>query len=378
VATTNALPEDEQGKDAVYENNFERLHAQAREEIGVFNKMGLADLIEEGRASHGALVSRLNNMFIKHLETTWVPETLRKLYMEKKKVDFEYVVLGMPPAHEPDALPQVRDAIVKAVEEALDRGAPVLLKDYSDSALNSMEQDVRDVIQKAITDAWAFPGMEIRKDLSVHVQLENLDSVCECVPDVRSPLLNLMHGPQYSFDAHIEGLRNLFSKDNQKKLKWPSADANKMLKNPPLLLIERFSSVIDDLIDEVKCNLKSEAEALIRDAVSGCVKRLSDETACVENWCKEFVKGGSGSSGFFVGILSKQRLKELIRELVWNFLRYNAAMLREVRARVRQVVERASLIESCADQRREIISRQHAVDRAIKGMFQLIGAFTLE
>ena len=39
-----------------YENNLERLHAQADEETVVFKAIGLADLIEEQRASHGALV----------------------------------------------------------------------------------------------------------------------------------------------------------------------------------------------------------------------------------------------------------------------------------------------------------------------------------
>ncbi len=46
MATTNALPWDDQGN----ENNLERLHAQADEETVIFNAIGLADLIEEQRA----------------------------------------------------------------------------------------------------------------------------------------------------------------------------------------------------------------------------------------------------------------------------------------------------------------------------------------
>jgi hypothetical protein len=56
VATTNALPRDDQVNDGAYENNLERLHSQADEEIAIFNAIGLADVIEEQRASHGALV----------------------------------------------------------------------------------------------------------------------------------------------------------------------------------------------------------------------------------------------------------------------------------------------------------------------------------
>ena len=85
MATTNALPRDDQGTDVVYENNLERLHAQADEEEVILSGMGLTDLIEEQRASHGALVSRLNDMFIKHLESTWVPRTLNKIAAEKNE-----------------------------------------------------------------------------------------------------------------------------------------------------------------------------------------------------------------------------------------------------------------------------------------------------
>ena len=56
MATTNALPRDDEGNEVAYENNLERLHAQADEETVVFKDMGMADLIEEQRASHAALV----------------------------------------------------------------------------------------------------------------------------------------------------------------------------------------------------------------------------------------------------------------------------------------------------------------------------------
>jgi hypothetical protein len=49
-----------------------------------------------------------------------------------------------------------------------------------------------------------------------------------------------------------------------------------MIKNPPLLLAERFPSVIDSIIDEMRGDLKPKADALIREAVSGIVQRFSD------------------------------------------------------------------------------------------------------
>ena len=162
MATTNALPRDDQGNEVAYENNLERLHAQADEETVVFNAIGLADLIEEQRASHGALVSRLNGMFIKHLESTWVPRTLQKLAAEKERLPFEHALLGVPPAHEEEALPQVRDVIVKEVEGVLDRAAPSLLKEYLASVLHPMERDLRRVVQQAMKDAFRVEGVACR------------------------------------------------------------------------------------------------------------------------------------------------------------------------------------------------------------------------
>ena len=117
VATTNALPQDEQGEDVVYESNFERLHAQALEEIVLFKDMGMGDLIEDGLASHSVLVSRLNKMFTHFLTKDWVPKTKKKLDEEREKLKLENAVLGMPEAHEPDALKKVREAVVKKVEK---------------------------------------------------------------------------------------------------------------------------------------------------------------------------------------------------------------------------------------------------------------------
>ena len=378
MATTNALPRDGQDIVVRYENNLERLHAQADEEIMVLNDVGLADLIEEQRASHGALMSRLNDMFIKHLETTWVPTTLKKLSEEKKKMDFENAALGMPPAHEEEAPKQVRDALVKAVEEALDLRVPPLLKEYAVSVLNLLRHAIKDVVAKAIKDAFPFPGVEIKSSRSVYtvdVPLERFDQVCERAPDVCTPLMELVNSPQYSFDAQVECLRNQFLLTNWEQPEWPSKKADQMLKNPPLLLVERFSSVIDDIIDVIKCDLKPKADALILQDVTGCVQRFSDEVARVENWCTTLNKKGDGMS---VEVVTGERMQKFAEDLVRHFLRYNAALLREVRARVRQVVEQASLIESCAEQRRAIISRQQAVERAREGVFELIGVRTQE
>ena len=99
VATTNARPEDESQKAIEYNSNLKRLQEQALEEIKFFREHGMADLLDE-HASHAALVSRMNRMYIHHLSTSWVPRTVVKLHEECRKVAFEHAKLGMPAAHE--------------------------------------------------------------------------------------------------------------------------------------------------------------------------------------------------------------------------------------------------------------------------------------
>ena len=114
VATTNAPPEDEQGNAVVYENNYVRLRAQAAAELSTFRNMQLGQLLDDGYASHGALVSRLNSMFLDHLKRTWAPKTLRMISCEQSKLAYANALLGMPPAHEADTPRQVKEAIAQA------------------------------------------------------------------------------------------------------------------------------------------------------------------------------------------------------------------------------------------------------------------------
>ena len=105
--------------------------------------------------------------------------------------------------------------------------------------------------------------------------------------------------------------------------------------------------------------------------MTGCVQRFSDEVARVEGCRKTLV-----ADGVVLEVVTAERMTVLCEELVLSFLRYNSAMLREVRTRVRQVVQRANLIESCAEQRREIIARQRALEQAEDGVCELIGVHT--
>ena len=94
----------------------------------------------------------------------------------------------------------------------------------------------------------------VQDSLSVHVPLESLDQVFECVPDARALLLRALNSDKNYVYTQVEVLRGLFSGDKQEPPHWPSAEADKMLKNPPLLLAERFPSA-DSIIDESTASL---------------------------------------------------------------------------------------------------------------------------
>ena len=98
----------------VYENNCARLRAQAAAEVSTFRDMQLGQLVNDNLASHGALVSRLNRMFVDYLKNTWAPKTLGKLSSEHSKLAYDNALLGMPPAHEHDTPPHIKEAIAQA------------------------------------------------------------------------------------------------------------------------------------------------------------------------------------------------------------------------------------------------------------------------
>ena len=96
VATSNAPPEDKHGIVKVYTSNIQRLQAQACTEVNVFKEIDLNELLQDGFASHSALVTRLNRMYVDHLKTAWAPNTLRRLAVEQIKLDLKNSLLGIP------------------------------------------------------------------------------------------------------------------------------------------------------------------------------------------------------------------------------------------------------------------------------------------
>ncbi len=87
-----------------------RLVDQSTYEVGFFRANGMEELVTERRAGTGALVSRLNEMYLSYLKSTWFPKTMDLLREEKENCKREYNTLGLPVCvvSTPEVIRQVR------------------------------------------------------------------------------------------------------------------------------------------------------------------------------------------------------------------------------------------------------------------------------
>jgi hypothetical protein len=153
---------------------------------------------------------------------------------------------------------------------------------------------------------------------------------------------------------------------------WPSEEADNLVKNPQLRLADRFPELMDAIVEEVSRDLKPAADAKVLEAVTRLAQELSEEVRPVDLWRKELTL-----DGVVVYAIKSDRLSTLAEKIVLSFLRYHTAMLRDLLTRVRDIVHRSSLVESCATKRLELVSRKQELDRAQEGLFCLHGRRTL-
>ena len=191
---------------------------------------------------------------------------------------------------------------------------------------------------------------------------------------MRVPLLGLCEDAlKREASFWVEGVQGLFPKDLQDEPEWPSTAARALIDNPPLQLSKRFPGLIDSLVDQIKSDLKPAADSLILDDVSSCLKRFSDEVA-VGTWQKTFTL-----TGVEVKVMKADRLAVLADDIVLIFLRYNTAMMRKLtheRSRIHDLIGQLGLMESCAAQRLDIMSKKMVLEQAKEGMFELLGVRT--
>ena len=70
--------------------------AKAREEALYFDEEGMSDLVQQRRATTGALVGRLSELYRKYLTKEWAPRTLHMLGDHEREVDAKLADLGLP------------------------------------------------------------------------------------------------------------------------------------------------------------------------------------------------------------------------------------------------------------------------------------------
>ena len=154
-----------------------------------------------------------------------------------------------------------------------------------------------------------------------------------------------------------------------KRPEWPSAEAEALIQNPQLRLADRFPQLIDSIVDEVSRDLKPAADAKILDDVTRLARQFSDEVGNVDLWRKEFTP-----NGIAICMIESDRVSALAENIILSFSGRTMAMLRELlHTRVHAVVHRTSVVESCADKRRELIARKQELDRATQGMWRILG-----
>jgi hypothetical protein len=215
----------------------------------------------------------------------------------------------------------------------LDSGVPTLVQQYVTSVLINMQRDIQGVVQKAIQDA--FPAAWLHEEQS-ESESERHEEVCGIIPrlvvpvdsfhqifdkspDMYGPLVDLCtralldQGSDASF--WVDDVRSLFPVDQL------GAVGQQLVDNPPCLLAKRFPGLIDSLVEEIKGDLKTKTDSLIREAVSRRVRRFSEEVAFVEEWRKTLVTATNEvevmtvcrSSRMILSVCRSSRMKTVCR-----------------------------------------------------------------
>ncbi|CAE7630474.1 DRP3A [Symbiodinium pilosum] len=92
--TASMLQQPEEG---TYSNNFERLEVQGQNETKFFleGDENFRCLYERGVAGMRAIVHNIERSYLIHLHETWMPQTMRKLLLKEKEVEFRICMTGL-------------------------------------------------------------------------------------------------------------------------------------------------------------------------------------------------------------------------------------------------------------------------------------------
>jgi hypothetical protein len=194
--------------------NLDQLQRQAGREGPFFAQQGFQDLVEGGQATAGALLQRIDTVVLRYVIKTWVPETLKKLRAESRRLHAENKALGLPAAHglsKPgftqtgQVLKCLQTEAVKAVTSALTRQLPEVLSAFSKEVLQTLKMSTGRLHKStgsASTGALAQTGLTGAQTGPIvkTVELENVNSYLN---EVQAELTELCKGANEAGDAQL-------------------------------------------------------------------------------------------------------------------------------------------------------------------------------
>eukprot|EP00439_Symbiodinium_sp_Y106_P044919 s3521_g5.t1 len=151
-----------------FSNNFERLELQRKSEVEFFEKAdeNFQHVYRQGHAGMRALIANIERSYLKHLNTTWKPNAMRKVLLKEKEVDFQLCMLGLV---EDEA---ARSSLAKEeVERRLGVTSPVTKSVYEDFILHALRKDlavkVRERLQRYSGSGLTCEGCEQVEEMNL-------------------------------------------------------------------------------------------------------------------------------------------------------------------------------------------------------------------
>ncbi|CAE7333187.1 PUB34, partial [Symbiodinium microadriaticum] len=117
-----------------FSNIFERLELQRKNEVEFFEKAD-ESVYQQGHAGMRALIANIERSYLKHLNTTWKPDAMRKVLLKEKDVDFQLCMLGLVEDE------TARSSLAKEeVERRLGVTSPVTKSVYEEFILHALRK----------------------------------------------------------------------------------------------------------------------------------------------------------------------------------------------------------------------------------------------
>jgi hypothetical protein len=228
-------------------NELERLRRRANREARLFRDLKLNSLVKSGHATSSALVRKLNAMYLDHLSSTWIPNTIFKLHRALEAVDFDDAMLGKPNP------PETRDEeyiLADAVFKLLDSGREETFRQLVvtlDAPLKAIH-DMRPSTAKVRADRF---GSERQTPLAqIAAELRVVEGECH-----------------RAVDALVEFLMRRIEQQITAKApqpRFPSGPALDTIKSPPQQiwrfngLVQAFMRTLPNALNGVRAQLRAE------------------------------------------------------------------------------------------------------------------------